>query len=79
MRKHKIHEMLSLETKMRLTPHVTSILILMKSVKSVEEPRRLVVRYYGVDQPNLFHCWNIEQLAELFAVFAVSNSELTAS
>ncbi|MCC5654626.1 MAG: P63C domain-containing protein [Nostoc sp.] len=58
-RKHKIHQMLSSETKQRLTPHVTSILILMKSANSVPELRRLVQRQYGVDQPNLFDGWQI--------------------
>ncbi|MCC5618624.1 P63C domain-containing protein [Nostoc sp. CHAB 5836] len=58
-RKHKIHQMLSTETKERLTPHVTSILILMKSANSVDELRRLVQRQYGIDQPNLFDGWDI--------------------
>ncbi|MBE9038701.1 P63C domain-containing protein [aff. Roholtiella sp. LEGE 12411] len=58
-RKHKIHQMLSDQTKKRLTPHVTSILILMKSANSVPELRRLVQRQYGVDQPNLFDGWQI--------------------
>ena len=58
-RKHKIHQMLSSQTKQRLTPHVTSILILMKSANSVPELRRLVQRQYGVDQPNLFDGWQI--------------------
>jgi hypothetical protein len=59
-RKYKIHQMLSSQTKQRLTPHVTSILILMKSANSVPELRRLVQRQYGVDQPNLFDGWNLE-------------------
>jgi hypothetical protein len=58
-RRYKIHQMLSDETKQRLTPHVTSILILMKSANSVPELRRLVQRQYGVDQPNLFDGWQI--------------------
>ncbi len=58
-RKNKIHQMLSLETKERLSPHVNSILILMKSANSVAELRRLVSRQYGIDQPNLFDGWNI--------------------
>jgi hypothetical protein len=57
-RKYKIHQMLSSQTKERLTPHVTSILILMKSANSVDELRRLVSRQYGIDQPNLFDGWN---------------------
>jgi hypothetical protein len=56
-RKYKIHQMLSSQTKQRLTPHVTSVLILMKSANSVDELRRLVGRQYGVDQPNLFDGW----------------------
>jgi hypothetical protein len=60
-RRYKIHQMLSDETKQRLTPHVTSILILMKSANSVPELRRLVQRQYGVDQPNLFDGWSIPQ------------------
>ncbi|MEH2297566.1 MAG: hypothetical protein V7K88_00415 [Nostoc sp.] len=59
-RKYKIHQMLSFETKERLTPHVTSILILMKSANSVAELRRLVQPQYGVDQPNLFDGWNVQ-------------------
>jgi hypothetical protein len=58
-RRYKIHQMLSEKTKQRLTPHVTSILILMKSANSVPELRRLVQRQYGVDQPNLFDGWQI--------------------
>ncbi|WGV29059.1 P63C domain-containing protein [Halotia branconii] len=58
-RRNKIHQMLSDQTKERLTPHVTSILILMKSANSVDELRRLVSRQYGVDQPNLFDGWNL--------------------
>lgn len=58
-RKYKIHQMLSDQTKQRLTPHVTSVLILMKSANSVSELRRLVQRQYGVDPPNLFDAWNI--------------------
>ncbi|WP_341532002.1 P63C domain-containing protein (plasmid) [Nostoc sp. UHCC 0302] len=59
-RKHKIHQMLSSQTKQRLSPHVTSVLILMKSANSVAELRRLVQRQYGVDQPNLFDGWSLE-------------------
>ncbi|MCC5640682.1 P63C domain-containing protein [Nostoc sp. CHAB 5844] len=59
-RKHKIHQLLEQTTKERLSPHITSILILMKSAKSVAELRRLVQRQYGVDQPNLFDGWKIE-------------------
>lgn len=58
-RRYKIHQMLDKETKERLSPHVTSILILMKSANSVDELRRLVSRQYGIDQPNLFDGWNI--------------------
>ncbi|MBW4689226.1 MAG: P63C domain-containing protein [Komarekiella atlantica HA4396-MV6] len=58
-RKYKIHQMLSDQTKQRLSPHVTSVLILMKSANSVDELRRLVRRQYGVDQPNLFDGWDI--------------------
>ncbi|MBD6620744.1 hypothetical protein FNW02_34545 [Komarekiella sp. 'clone 1'] len=58
-RKYKIHQMLDKETKERLSPHVTSVLILMKSANSVDELRRLVGRQYGVDQPNLFDGWDI--------------------
>jgi hypothetical protein len=58
-RRYKIHQMLDKETKERLSPHVTSILILMKSANSVPELRRLVQRQYGVDQPNLFDGWQI--------------------
>jgi len=59
-RKYKIHQMLEEGTKQRLSPHVTSILILMKSANSVAELRRLVQRQYGVDQPNLFDGWNVK-------------------
>jgi len=59
-RKHKIHQLLDETTKQRLLPHITSILILMKSANSVAELRRLVQRQYGVDQPNLFDGWKIE-------------------
>ncbi|QFS52585.1 P63C domain-containing protein [Nostoc sphaeroides] len=59
-RKYKIHQMLSYETKQRLSPHVTSVLILMKSANSVAELRRLVQRQYGVDQPNLFDGWDVK-------------------
>ncbi|WP_375506036.1 hypothetical protein [uncultured Nostoc sp.] len=59
-RKYKIHQMLSHETKERLSPHVTSVLILMKSANSVAELRRLVQRQYGVDQPNLFDGWDVK-------------------
>ncbi|MBD2303830.1 hypothetical protein H6G80_35355 [Nostoc sp. FACHB-87] len=59
-RKHKIHQLLEETTKQRLSPHITSILILMKSANSVAELRRLVQRQYGVDQPNLFDGWKIE-------------------
>ncbi|MBW4617724.1 MAG: P63C domain-containing protein [Desmonostoc vinosum HA7617-LM4] len=58
-RKYKIHQMLDNQTKERLSPHVTSVLILMKSANSVDELRRLVGRQYGVDQPNLFDGWNL--------------------
>ncbi|MCL6753373.1 hypothetical protein KBT16_21320 [Nostoc sp. CCCryo 231-06] len=59
-RKYKIHQMLEEGTKQRLSPHVTSIFILMKSANSVAELRRLVQRQYGVDQPNLFDGWNVQ-------------------
>ena len=59
-RKYKIHQMLSYETKQRLSPHVTSVLILMKSANSLAELRRLVQRQYGVDQPNLFDGWDVK-------------------
>lgn len=59
-RKYKIHQMLSKETKERLSPHVISVLVLMKSANSVAELRRLVQRQYGIDQPNLFDGWNVE-------------------
>ncbi|MEA5606265.1 P63C domain-containing protein [Nostoc sp. UHCC 0252] len=59
-RKYKIHQMLSKETKERLSPHVISVLVLMKSANSVTELRRLVQRQYGIDQPNLFDGWNVE-------------------
>ncbi|MBC6430145.1 hypothetical protein FM036_04525 [Nostoc sp. HG1] len=59
-RKYKIHQMLSHETKQRLSPHVTSVLVLMKSANSVVELRRLVQRQYGVDQPNLFDGWDMK-------------------
>ena len=59
-RKYKIHPLLNEETKQRLTPHITSVLVLMKSANSVAELRRLVQRQYGVDQPNLFDGWKFE-------------------
>ncbi|WP_193200874.1 hypothetical protein [Nostoc sp. MG11] len=59
-RRYKIHQMLDKETKERLSPHVTSVLILMKSANSVDELRRLVGRQYGVDQPNLFDGWDMK-------------------
>ncbi|MBD2533831.1 hypothetical protein H6G97_31485 [Nostoc flagelliforme FACHB-838] len=59
-RKYKIHQMLSKETKERLSPHVISVLVLMKSANSVAELRRLVQWQYGIDQPNLFDGWNVE-------------------
>ena len=59
-RKYKIHQLLSKETKERLSPHVISVLVLMKSANSVAELRRLVQRQYGIDQPNLFDGWEIK-------------------
>ncbi|MEA5504762.1 hypothetical protein VB735_16905 [Halotia wernerae UHCC 0503] len=58
-RQHKIHQMLDQETKKRLSPHVTSVLVLMQSANTIAELRRLIQRRYGVDQPNLFDGWNL--------------------
>ncbi|MGF2037486.1 MAG: hypothetical protein RMZ43_019570 [Nostoc sp. CmiVER01] len=58
--KYKIHQMLSHETKQKLSTHVTSVLILMKSANSVIELRRLVQRQYGVEQLNLFDGWDVK-------------------
>ncbi|MBC6435511.1 hypothetical protein FM036_39320 [Nostoc sp. HG1] len=59
-RRYKIHQMLDEVTRLRLSPHVTSVLVLMQSANTIAELRRLIQRRYGVDQPNLFDGWNLQ-------------------
>jgi KilA-N domain len=58
-RKHKIHDCLQPETKLRLAPLQLKMMGKLESCNSVDELRRMFSRTLGRDQLNLFDGWNL--------------------